>query len=302
MLCELIALHGPDLSDDPDRCVALLNDMCGVFKREIGALVMVQRERAVQELRRRGSDPSIPLDLLIQSLADRLCTRHPIEAESARWAVDSWALALGLLRSAEPDKTRRTELPGLQPPARSPLHFIWIVGRSGSMNDDGKIQALNNAIREAVPHLASAARENPHVELLLSAVSFSGGAYWHVPTPTPVEHFEWNDLTADGPRDMGAALRLVAGRLEELSTDEFSPPPVLVLISDWSPTDDFRGGLRALMDQPWGKKSVRIAIAVGEGADLSVLQEFIGNSEMRPLQANSPEALVNYIKWTPAGL
>lgn len=35
--------------------------------------------------------------------------------------------------------------------ATRPLHFIWIADCSGSMSIDGKIQALNNAIREATP-------------------------------------------------------------------------------------------------------------------------------------------------------
>jgi uncharacterized protein YegL len=72
---------------------------------------------------------------------------------------------------------------------------------------------------------------------------------------------------------------------------------VLVLISDGQPTDDYASGLKALMDQPWGRKAVRIAIAIGEDADTEVLQKFIGNPELKPLQANNPEALVKYIKW-----
>jgi len=51
------------------------------------------------------------------------------------------------------------------------------------------------------------------------------------------------------------------------------------------------------MDQQWGKKAVRLAIAIGEDADLDVLQKFIGHSEIKPLQANNPEALTRYIKW-----
>ena len=51
------------------------------------------------------------------------------------------------------------------------------------------------------------------------------------------------------------------------------------------------------MDQAWGKKAVRIAIAIGEDADHDVLQKFIGHPELKPLQANNSESLVNYIKW-----
>jgi uncharacterized protein YegL len=74
-------------------------------------------------------------------------------------------------------------------------------------------------------------------------------------------------------------------------------PPVLVLISDGQPTDDFSSGLRQLMEQPWGKKAVRIAIAVGTDVDYEPLQKFIGNPEIKPLQANNPESLVRQIKW-----
>jgi uncharacterized protein YegL len=51
------------------------------------------------------------------------------------------------------------------------------------------------------------------------------------------------------------------------------------------------------MEQPWGKKAVRIAIAVGGDADHEPLQKFIGHSELRTLQSNSPENLVKQIKW-----
>ena len=42
--------------------------------------------------------------------------------------------------------------PGGELAARQ-LHFIWIADCSGSMGVDGKIEALNNAIDEAVPHM-----------------------------------------------------------------------------------------------------------------------------------------------------
>jgi len=42
---------------------------------------------------------------------------------------------------------------------------------------------------------------------------------------------------------------------------------------------------------------VRIAIAIGDDADVEVLKRFIDNPEIPPLQANNPETLVNYIKW-----
>ncbi|OUD15261.1 vWA domain-containing protein [Thioflexithrix psekupsensis] len=96
---------------------------------------------------------------------------------------------------------------------------------------------------------------------------------------------------------MGKALRMVAEQLEIGKMGERALPPVLVLISDGQPTDDFHGGLKALMETPWGKKAVRISIAIGKDADMDILQEFIGHSEIQPLLANNAEQLVRFIRW-----
>ncbi|MDZ8025044.1 MAG: vWA domain-containing protein [Nostoc sp. SerVER01] len=182
--------------------------------------------------------------------------------------------------------------------ATRPLHFIFICDCSGSMSIEGKIQALNNAIKEAIPEMRRVADENAHAQILVRAVKFSDGAQWHIATPTPVDSFKWEDLKTDGLTDMGKALSLVADQLKMPPMTDRALPPVLVLISDGQPTDDFNSGLKTLLDQPWGKRAVRIAIAIGRDADTDVLQKFIGSgSELKPLLANNAETLVKYIKW-----
>ena len=178
-----------------------------------------------------------------------------------------------------------------------PLHFIWILDCSGSMAVDGKIQTLNHAIRETIPHMQSVADENPNAEVLIRAIKFSSGAQWCLSQPTPVAAFQWTDLSTIGVTDMGKAFSMVADQLKIPPMSDHALPPVLVLISDGQPTDDYVAGLKALMAQPWGKKAVRIAISIGSDTDEEVLQRFIGNPEIKPLQANNPEALVRHIKW-----
>ncbi|WP_069471335.1 vWA domain-containing protein [Candidatus Marithrix sp. Canyon 246] len=181
--------------------------------------------------------------------------------------------------------------------ATRPLHFILLADCSGSMNIDGKIQALNNAIREAIPHMQAIANENPNAEILVRAIKFADGASWHISQPTPIDKFQWVDLTSGGLTDMGEALSLLSEQLKIPPMSDRALPPVLVLISDGLPTDDINNGLKTLMALPWGKKSVRIAIAVGEDADQEILQRFIDNTNIKPLQANNADQLVKYIKW-----
>ncbi|MDF2593685.1 MAG: von Willebrand factor type [Clostridia bacterium] len=180
--------------------------------------------------------------------------------------------------------------------ASRPLHFIWLVDCSGSMMGE-KIQSLNYAIRQTIPDMRSAADENPNAQLYIRAVKFSEGASWHISAPTPIDEFEWIDLEADGLTDMGKAFELVADQLQMPPMPERALPPVLVLLSDGQPTDEYKKSLEGLLSLPWGKKAVKIAIAIGSDADTTVLQEFMNNSELPVLQANNPQALIKYIKW-----
>ena len=180
--------------------------------------------------------------------------------------------------------------------AARPLQFIWIADCSGSMSGK-KIEALNFGIREAIQPMRQVADENPNAKVMVRAIKFSDGAQWHVSQPTDIQDFKWTDLTADATTDMGKALHLAAEAMKTENMPERGLPPVLVLLSDGQPTDDFNSGLKALMDQPWGGKAVRIAIAIGDDADLSVLQKFIGHPERKPIQVTHSNDLVKMIKW-----
>lgn len=400
--------------------------------------------------------------------------------------------------------------------AARPLDFFWICDRSGSMSVDGKIQSLNAAIRESLPHMREVAEQNPFARIRVRSLSFSHGAIWHpAPTPVAIEDFRWTDLDADpmaggaatadvvflvdtsgsmsdeidavksscvdfadriaaeganvrlglvgfdigghratargytvhglsrytigvwplsdprqfksnvgalslglfggggcylanadtvdifpyvvqtfdGPAehkrilvivsdemggsqglaeivallergqitahvlgvaggsgaheeiarrtggsfwsigevhgvhsfagilddvagtiaeelkrelasgavslgtDMGAALRLAAAELRVPPMPARALPPVLSLVSDGQPTDDFEPALAELLSLPWGKKAVRVAIGIGSDADLGVLGRFIANPEIQPLHARNSEELTRYIRW-----
>lgn len=180
--------------------------------------------------------------------------------------------------------------------ANRPLHFIWILDCSGSMAGD-KIQQLNTAIKETLPHMRDVADENPNAKVLMRVLTFSTGARWHVATPTDLDDFKWADIDANGVTDLGKALMMLAEQLKMPPMEQRALPPVLVLISDGMPTDDYKSGLKALKEQPWGQRAVRVAIAIGRDADSDVLAQFIDHPEIVPLQANNPEKLVEFIRW-----
>jgi len=179
--------------------------------------------------------------------------------------------------------------------ASRPLHFFWIVDCSGSMYGE-KIGTVNHAIQSTIPEMVDAAKNNPNAQLLVRTLKFGTGASWVTTNPVNIEDFAWDDLDAGGVTDLGQAFDMLAAQLTIPPMTDRALPPVLVLLSDGQPTDDYRKSLDKLLHLPWGKKSVRIAISIGQDADDTILQEFTGNREL-VLQANNPQALVKMIKW-----
>jgi uncharacterized protein YegL len=188
------------------------------------------------------------------------------------------------------------ESPG-GPLASRPLHFFWLADCSGSMAADGKIQALNNAIRETIPHLRDVAADNPFAQMYVRSLAFSTGFRWHIEQPTRVEDLVWTDLEAGGFTDLGTALHELARQLRVPPMPERALPPAIVLISDGQPTDDWETALDLLLREPWGQRSIRIGVAIGRDADLDVLDRFIGREDVKPVTANNPEQLAQLIRW-----
>jgi uncharacterized protein YegL len=186
--------------------------------------------------------------------------------------------------------------------AKRDLHFIYLIDCSASMHG-AKMQSLNHAIRESIPHMRSAAKTNVNAEIVVRSIRFASGASWHQSTPTPVEKYDWKDLNADnGSTDMAGALALAKEALQKLPEGR-QFPPVLCLISDGIPDSEseYRRRLAELKDSPWGARAIRIAIGIGAEASnppgLTVLQEFMGNIELPVLTADHAQDLVKMIRF-----
>ncbi|MFB6613255.1 protein kinase [Streptomyces sp. NPDC056367] len=242
--------------------------------------------------------PTIPQALdayLLTLLAKEPSARPPAHTIPAQLR----ALASRIRAAPMPDDVRTTannDIPG--GPMRSiPLHFIWLLDCSRSMLTSGKITALNYAVRETIPEMRSQASDNPGKALMVRALTFGGGARWHIAEPTDIHHLTWKDADAYGDRDMGAAFRLAARALHVPPMPQWAWRPVLALVSDGRPTDDWRSGLRELDATPLGRRAVRVAVPLGADADHDVLQKFLADDNVQPLDAFSPKRLAAAIPW-----
>lgn len=105
------------------------------------------------------------------------------------------------------------------------------------------------------------------------------------------------DGTVSQGTDIGEAIKLLTRHISMDKMPARCLPPISILVSDGLPTDDFRKALSLFNAEPWAKKMVRLAIAIGDDCDLSVMQDFIGNPEIKPLKASNSSQLVKYFKW-----
>ena len=94
-LRQLIVRYGHSLCDDPRRCEAMLRDLCGQHKREVFILVSALKQRVAADL--FGGSGGLPAPLLIGRLRQRLVDELALTGEAAYWAVETWALALGVI-------------------------------------------------------------------------------------------------------------------------------------------------------------------------------------------------------------
>jgi tetratricopeptide (TPR) repeat protein len=86
---------GRDVLKDPQLCKALLKDLCGEHKREIFVLVTALEEGIAANL--LAAQENMPLQVLLAQLTERLVDNRALNENAARWAVESWALALEVI-------------------------------------------------------------------------------------------------------------------------------------------------------------------------------------------------------------
>lgn len=182
--------------------------------------------------------------------------------------------------------------------ARRTMVLFFLVDTSGSMCGE-KIGSLNDAIRETVPDLKDLSDGNPDAAIKIAVLQFDTDVRWLYPQPVESENFRWNDLQAGGLTSLGGALRELESKLhktEYMQEAAGSYAPVIILLSDGGPTDDFASALGKIKQNDWFRHAIKVAIAVGNDADKNVLAQFTGNSEA-VIEVHNKSALKAIIKF-----
>ena len=164
---------------------------------------------------------------------------------------------------------------------RRTMTLFFMVDTSGSM-DGRKIGAVNESIQEVLPMINDISAANPDAEIKVAALQFSSGTSWVYDEPMLASDFVWQDVSAMGPTDLGEACRELNSKLSKngfMKSASGSYAPVIILLSDGDPTDDFDSGLAKLQENKWFSHAIKIAIPIGDDANKEKLAQFTGTSE-----------------------
>ena len=181
--------------------------------------------------------------------------------------------------------------------AKRPLHVILLADCSGGMKGE-KIQALNFAIADMMPHLAAWERDQEQARVFVRAVAFATEPRWHIREPVPVSEIRWKPLqpVSKGLTNMGPAFAMVAEALTPGQLERRALRPALILITDGMATDPpggFEAGLAALMSQPAGRAALRLSVAIGRDAQSDALARFTGDPGVPVLVADNTEDIAD---------
>ena len=183
-----------------------------------------------------------------------------------------------------------------EPIARKTLVLFYLIDTSGSMTG-AKIGTVNTIMEEVIPEIRDVGGADSEVKV--AVLDFNSTCNWMYQKPISVEDFTWNRLDAEGMTSLGAACRELNSKMsrsEFLQSASLSFSPVIFLLSDGEPTDDFKGGLAVLKKNKWFQTGLKVAVGIGNDANKAVLTEFTGNSES-VLMVNNGKALANMIRF-----
>lgn len=180
------------------------------------------------------------------------------------------------------------------------LTVFFLLDKSSSMSDGGKIDRLNDAIPVTIEALKQVLDGNPNLRIKMKVIAFSDEADFYVCSSggEDLENFNWKPLIPNGGTSTAQAIQLLCDQLDFEKMPKRGYPPVCVLVSDGYCTDSsssYDAAIQRLDKEPWGRKAARIVVSIGNDCDETSLKRFV-NKHGQYINCNDARQIVDSIK------
>ncbi len=179
---------------------------------------------------------------------------------------------------------------------RLPVYLV--LDTSSSMNGE-PIEAVKNGVQV----LISTLRQDPYAleTAYLSVITFDSTAQQLVPL-TELGSFQQPNIKATGTTSLGGALSLLAQKIESevgktTADTKGDWKPLIFIMTDGSPTDDWQKGLAELKKV---KTGVIVACAAGPGAETRILKQI--TEVVVQLDTADSATIKAFFKWVSASV
>jgi uncharacterized protein YegL len=159
------------------------------------------------------------------------------------------------------------------------------------------------AVKNGVQVLISTLRQDPYAleTAFLSVITFDSSVRQLVPL-TDLASFQMQEISASGGTSLGEGLRVLSQCIDRevaKSTAEKKGDwkPLIFLMTDGSPTDDWQSGLAEFQKR---RPGMMVACAAGAGADTTVLKQI--TEVVVKLDTTDSATIKAFFKWVSASI
>ena len=174
------------------------------------------------------------------------------------------------------------------------IPVLLLLDLSGSMSGE-KIDKLNASVRLMLESFKKAETNETFIKLAVITFGASVDVHTQLQEVSKIENFL--DLSANGATPLGVALKMSKAMIEDKEIFKGRDyRPAVVLVSDGQPDSGWESPLEDFVSNGRTAKCDRLAIAIGNDADLNVLGKFIEGTNNEVLKASDAEDIVNQFK------
>ena len=174
------------------------------------------------------------------------------------------------------------------------IPVLLLLDTSSSMGGS-PINELNKAVEAMIKAFKKA--ETMETFIKLSIITFGNNGVQLHTSIEEVSKIDYKPLVIGGSTPMGTALKMAKAMIEDKSIFKGRDyRPAVVLLSDGEPNDDWRQPLDDFINSGRSSKCDRMAVAIGSGADESVLNKFIQGCENPLFYAEDASKIIDVFK------